>query len=658
MLAIRILNLLRRGGSGVGMLLLTLGAGDGAGAQNPLPVRILTANLTSGSQSSYLDPGVRILQGLRPDVVCIQEFNYGDNSPAALRAFVDAAFGTSFHFFREAAPGYDIPNGVISRWPITASGSWDDAAAPNRGFAWAQIDLPETTNDLYVVSVHLLTTGAGVRNTEATQLTSLIATHFPAGAWIIVGGDCNTETRAEACLATFKTFLSDHPQPDDGGAPAREGTNANRQKPYDYVLPSFSLTNFLVPVVIDARSFPNGLVFDSRVYAPLSAVAPVQATDSAAPNMQHMAVIKDFALPVGSDSGAPVILAQPQSQTNAPGATVVLTVTAGGTPPLAFQWRRFSTNLPAATNASLSLTALQPENAGDYTVVVTNAFGSVTSLVARVTVQAAVPGEIVVLAAWDVGGLSNYGPSPFAPSTQAAHVTVTGWTRGAGVGTSGTAAGNAWGGNGFDAGTSSAAEAAGDDLTFSITADAGYTLAFTNINRFDYRRSNTGPANGVLQYRIGEGSFVTITHLSYPTSTSSGASLDSIDLASVAALQNVPAGVPVTFRILNYGATSAGGTWYVYDVAKSSAPDFSVSGAVNFLAPPALPPTLGQLGFGAGQFQFTLTGTPSSNYIVQVTTNLQDGIWRAVRTNPAPFIFVETNALEGAQRFYRGLIAP
>jgi len=37
------------------------------------------------------------------------------------------------------------------------------------------------------------------------------------------------------------------------------------------------------------------LVFDSRVYTPLAEVAPVLATDSAEPGMQHMPVVRDFA---------------------------------------------------------------------------------------------------------------------------------------------------------------------------------------------------------------------------------------------------------------------------------------------------------------------------------------------------------------------------
>jgi len=39
----------------------------------------------------------------------------------------------------------------------------------------------------------------------------------------------------------------------------------------------------------------------------------------------------------------------------------------------------------------------------------------------------------------------------------------------------------------------------------------------------------------------------------------------------------------VTFRIVNWGGTSASGTWYIFDVANSTAPDFVVQGeqAVN-----------------------------------------------------------------------------
>src|SRR5262249_31587269 len=55
------------------------------------------------------------------------------------------------------------------------------------------------------------------------------------------------------------------------------------------------------------------------------------------------------------------------------------TVTATGAPPLAYQWRFNNTNLAAQTSAALVLHSVQPTNAGNYLVVVTNNFGAVTS---------------------------------------------------------------------------------------------------------------------------------------------------------------------------------------------------------------------------------------------------------------------------------------
>jgi len=54
-------------------------------------------------------------------------------------------------------------------------------------------------------------------------------------------------------------------------------------------------------------------------------------------------------------------------------------VLAGGTPPLSYQWRFNSTNIIGATNDSYSLANVQLTNGGDYSVVVSNTAGTVTS---------------------------------------------------------------------------------------------------------------------------------------------------------------------------------------------------------------------------------------------------------------------------------------
>ena len=358
-------------------------------AQSNATVRVMAANL-NGNTQSYQPFAIRILQGLKPDIVCIQEFNYSNNADSDFRFMVDTAFGTNFVYYREPFnSGGDIPNGIISRYPVLNSGSWNDTvqSQPNRGFAWAQIHLPGT-NKLYVVSVHLLTSSAANRGAEAANLKTLIQSNFPSNAWIVVAGDFNTDSRVESpTMTTFDSYLSDSPIPDDGSG--NSNTSGTRSKPHDYVLPSFSFTNLETATVFPSHSFVNGLVFDSTVYTPLSDVAPVQFGDST--NAQHMAVMKDFSIPTGGTNApttnAPSITTQPQSKLVSPGSNVTFSITADGTAPLAYQWLFNGTNIiSGATTNSYTVAGAQFTNAGNYSVVVTNLYGSVTSSNAVLTV--------------------------------------------------------------------------------------------------------------------------------------------------------------------------------------------------------------------------------------------------------------------------------
>ena len=346
-------------------------------AQNNLNVRVMAANL-NGNTQSYQPFALRILQGLKPDVVAIQEFNYSNNAASDFRSLLDTTFGTNFVYYREPfTSGGDIPNGIISRWPIVAAGSWTDAqqSSPNRGFAWAQIQLPGT-NSLYVVSVHLLTSGSPARSAEATALKTLIQSNFPTNAWVVLAGDFNTDSRTESTtMTTCDSYLSDFPVPVDNLG--NSFTSENRNYPHDYVLPSFALTNFETATVFASHSFPSGLVFDSTVYTPLSDVAPVQLGDST--NAQHMAVMKDFSIPAGPATNPPAILAQPPGQTNAVGATISFSVAASGSGTLNYQWLFNGTNISGATVNPLVLANAQLTNSGSYSVIVTNLFGSATS---------------------------------------------------------------------------------------------------------------------------------------------------------------------------------------------------------------------------------------------------------------------------------------
>jgi hypothetical protein len=83
----------------------------------------------------------------------------------------------------------------------------------------------------------------------------------------------------------------------------------------------------------------------------------------------------------------PAITTQPLSQSVTVGSNAVFSVAASGTAPFAYQWRFNGTNLAGATSSTLSLTAVQTNNAGIYSVMVTNVAGSVTSSNATLTVN-------------------------------------------------------------------------------------------------------------------------------------------------------------------------------------------------------------------------------------------------------------------------------
>ncbi|HEV2437810.1 MAG TPA: immunoglobulin domain-containing protein [Verrucomicrobiae bacterium] len=93
----------------------------------------------------------------------------------------------------------------------------------------------------------------------------------------------------------------------------------------------------------------------------------------------------------GALNGRPEIMQSPQSLTTVPGDFISLGVVATGVAPLQFQWFKDGTNVAGAVNSIFSVTNVQPSDAGNYTVTVTNALGSDSSAVATVTVVATFP---------------------------------------------------------------------------------------------------------------------------------------------------------------------------------------------------------------------------------------------------------------------------
>ena len=108
-------------------------------------------------------------------------------------------------------------------------------------------------------------------------------------------------------------------------------------------------------------------------------------------------------LPLALLRAQPAVTTQPQSQTVRVGSTAFFTVTATGTPPLTYQWRKDGADLLGATGTTCALGLARTNLAGTYTVVVSNPDGSVTSAVATLAVNSIVQIRAARYSVWETG---------------------------------------------------------------------------------------------------------------------------------------------------------------------------------------------------------------------------------------------------------------
>jgi hypothetical protein len=82
----------------------------------------------------------------------------------------------------------------------------------------------------------------------------------------------------------------------------------------------------------------------------------------------------------------PVVLLDPQAEWVPVGNTATLSIMAGGAPRLSLQWRKDANPLAGRTDSTLTIANAATNDSGGYDVVITNSYGSVTSLVAKLSV--------------------------------------------------------------------------------------------------------------------------------------------------------------------------------------------------------------------------------------------------------------------------------
>jgi hypothetical protein len=110
---------------------------------------------------------------------------------------------------------------------------------------------------------------------------------------------------------------------------------------------------------------------------------------------------------LGKCLSAPIVAVQPKDQSVPLGEDALFSVTALGSKPLSYQWRFNNTNLAGATQARLILEKLQTNRAGAYSVFVSNAWGTVLSSNATLSLlarPACVPPPPGMISWWPADG--------------------------------------------------------------------------------------------------------------------------------------------------------------------------------------------------------------------------------------------------------------
>ncbi len=167
-------------------------------------------------------------------------------------------------------------------------------------------------------------------------------------------------------------------------------------------------TNVVGPLVISATSANLHVSGDDNNHGYFAGLVDEPSVYNRALSASEVAAIYN----AGSagkcpTSSPPFIVSQPANQSVPSGASATFSVVAGGTAPLSYQWQVNGTNLAAATSTSLTLTNVQTTQAGSYSVVVSNLYGSTNSSGASLTVNvlSCVPAPSGLVAWW--AGQSN-----------------------------------------------------------------------------------------------------------------------------------------------------------------------------------------------------------------------------------------------------------
>ena len=345
------------------------------------------------------------------------EWRYTKNSSVAVgqdRAWVDEVkFGQLAPTIAVQPASQNVEAGATVSFGVAVSGT------PAFTYQWRKDGVPlvngtgisgATTSNLTLTAVQAAQAG-----TYSVLVSNVVGTTISSGASFVV---TPIVTLAEALdNSTLTWTISGTPPWVGQGAVSHDGTDAARSGAIvDSGSTSFSTTvagpgtlTFWWMVSSESggdflRLYLNGTK-QTEISGEVDWLFMTYALPSGTQTLEWR-YKKNASVAAGQDRGwvdqiafgapAPVITTQPVSRSVIAGASVAFNVVATGTPPLTYQWRLGSANvvngpnIAGATTASLSLTNVQPSQAGDYSVVVTSAGTSVISSNASLAIASAI----------------------------------------------------------------------------------------------------------------------------------------------------------------------------------------------------------------------------------------------------------------------------
>jgi endonuclease/exonuclease/phosphatase family metal-dependent hydrolase len=288
--------------------------------------------------------------------------------------------------------------------------SYGAAASPNRALGCLVSGSPGNiafglrfTNDTTFAQSNILISFTGEQWRNANTLSQTLAFSYQVGTLLT-----NSDGAGELTWNSFPALNFTTPVT-GGGSTALDGTAATNQ---------IVFTN--VPLIGVAVQPGQELFLRWFLARPASGSSHGVAIDNLTINFQATA----------ASTNSPIITSQPQSQAAGENGFAIFSVNATGNPPPDFQWQFDGTNLVGATNSTLALNNINSDQAGNYSVVVTNSAGATNSAVATLMVAptslSATNGAITILTYNVAGNNTDTGDNAAEWSTNAPQVQAIG----------------------------------------------------------------------------------------------------------------------------------------------------------------------------------------------------------------------------------------